>query len=111
MYRYVIRVTIRYLLGCTLLKAGMPEIESWNTKTRNHQNNLKHWTDKGWFTCTTQAEAEVRWPTTATVCLFLFTILQFAKECQVLTVVSIQYNFDRDQEKSVSMIFIRNLEI
>ena len=38
------------------------------------------------------------------LCLFLFTILKFAEEYLVSTIVNIQYNINRDQKKPLSMI-------
>ena len=43
--------------------------------------------------------------------LFLFAILQFAKEFLVLAIVNVQDNNNIDQKKPVSTIFIRNLEM
>ena len=66
---------------------------------------IKHHTDKGWFTRTTQAQ--VRWPTTVTAKVIYHFYSQF---------YSLPNNFwfrqiDRDQKKPVSTIFIHNLEI
>ena len=66
---------------------------------------IKHRTDKGWFTRTTQAQ--IRWPTTVTAEAICHFYLQF---------YSLPNNFwfrqiDRDQKKPVSTIFIHNLEM
>ena len=47
-----------------LLKVRMPELQARILKPGI--TKIKHRTDKGWFTRTMQAEAEVRWPTTLT---------------------------------------------
>ena len=66
---------------------------------------IKHRTDKGWFTRTTQAQ--VQWPTTVTakaICHFYSQFYSLPNNFWFLQI-------DRDQKKPVSTIFIHNLEM